>query len=110
MIIEYLVFANLSQKIIIFLGMFLIFFLTKFQNHGNEHNHGFLWIKNASMYGVHRNGKVEKFIDMYISYDVSLLLNPLQKTQQHQYTRTCKKKNHVYKFHYPLPSMCETKN
>jgi hypothetical protein len=48
---------------------------------------------------------------MYISYDVSLLPNPLQNAQQHQHTHTCKKKNHVVcRFHYPWPLMCETKN
>ncbi len=46
---------------------------------------------------------------MYIPYDVSLLLNPLQNAQ-HQHTRTCLKKYHVvYRFHYPLPPMRETK-
>jgi hypothetical protein len=38
------------------------------------------------MYGVHTNEKIEQFIDMYISYDVSLLSNPLQNAQQHQHT------------------------
>jgi hypothetical protein len=48
---------------------------------------------------------------MYIFCDVSLLPSPLQNAQQHQHTCTRKKKNHVvYKFHYPLLPMCETKN
>jgi hypothetical protein len=47
---------------------------------------------------------------MYISCDVSLLLNPLQNAE-HQHTYTCKKKNHGFcRFHYPLLPMCETKN
>jgi hypothetical protein len=47
--------------------------------------------------------KLKKFIDMYISCDVSLLPNPLQNAQQHQHIGTCKKKKHVvYRFHYPL--------
>jgi hypothetical protein len=109
MIIEHLVFANLLQKIIIFLGIFFIFFITEFQNCGSEHDHGLLWIKNAPMYRVHTNEKIERFIDMYISCDVSLLLNSLQNVQQHQYTCTCKKKNHVVcRFHSPLPFMHET--
>ncbi len=62
------------------------------------------------MYGVHTNEKIEWFVDMYISCDVSLLPNPLQNAQ-HQHTRTCKKKNHVVcRFHYPLPPIRETKN
>ncbi len=100
MIIKHLVYVNLSHKLIIFLGIFLIFFVTKFQNRGSEHDHGLLWIKNAPMYGVHTNEKIERFVEMYISYDASLLPNPLQNAQQHQHTRTCKKKNHViYRFH-----------
>jgi hypothetical protein len=35
------------------------------------------------MYGMHTNEKIEKFVDMHIFYDVSLLLNPLQNAQQH---------------------------
>jgi hypothetical protein len=35
------------------------YFVTEFQNHGNEHNHGLLWIKDAPMYGVHTNEKIK---------------------------------------------------
>jgi len=48
------------------------------------------------MYGVHTNEEIELFVDMYISCDVSLLPNPLQKTQQHQHTHTCKKKTMLF--------------
>jgi len=62
------------------------------------------------MYGIHTNVKIEHFVNIYISCDVSILLNPLQNAQQYQHTRTCKKNNHVVcKFHYPLPLMCEIK-
>ncbi len=44
----------------------MIFFITNFQNRGSERDHGFLWIKNAPMYGVHTNEEIEKFVDMYI--------------------------------------------
>jgi hypothetical protein len=92
------------------LDIFLIFFIIEFKNCGSKHDHGLLWIKNAPMYGVHTNEKIEQFTDIYISCDVSLLLNPLQNAQQHQYTCTCKKKNHVVcRFHYPLPPMHATK-
>jgi hypothetical protein len=94
----------------IYIYIYIYFLVTEFQNCGSEHDHGLLWIKNAPMYGMHINEKIEKFVDMYISYDVSLLPNPLQNAQQHQHTCTCKKKNHfVCRFHYPLPPMCETK-
>jgi len=65
-------------------------FITEFQNHGRKHDHGLLWIKNAPMYKMHKNEKIENFLDMYISCDVSLLPNPLQNAQ-HQHTHTCKK-------------------
>ncbi len=92
MIVEHLISINLSLKIIIFLGIFFIFFITQFQNRGCEHDDGFLWIKNALMYGMHTNEEIEQIVDMYIFYDVSLLPNPLQNAQQHQHTCTCKKK------------------
>ncbi len=83
MIIKHLVFVNLSQNIIFKKHIFEFFLVTKFQNHGSEHDHGFLWIKNAPMYGVHTNEEIEQFVNMYISCDVSLLPNPLQNAQQH---------------------------
>jgi hypothetical protein len=61
------------------------------------------------MYGKQTNEKFEQFVDMYNSCDVLLLSNQLQKAQQHQHTCTCRKKNHVYRFHYLLPPMCERK-
>jgi hypothetical protein len=39
MIIKYLVFTNLSQKINIFLDIYI--YIYEFQNHGNDHDHGF---------------------------------------------------------------------
>jgi hypothetical protein len=47
------------------------------------------------MYGVHTNEEIEQFVNMYISYDVSLLPNPLKNAQQHQHTHKCKKTSHV---------------
>jgi hypothetical protein len=87
--------TNLSQKNTFFFGIFLFFFITKFQNHGSKHDHGHLWIKNAPMYGVNTNEKIEQFVNMYISYDVSLLPNPLQNAQ-HQHTCTCSKKTMLF--------------
>jgi hypothetical protein len=94
-----------------FWGVYFRFFVIKFQNCGSKHDHVLLWIKNALMYGVHTNEEIERFVNIYISCDVSLLPNPLQNAQQDQHTHTCKKKNRVVcRFHYPLPPMCETKN
>jgi len=79
-----------------FLVCFLSFLVIEFQNCGNKHDHGSLLIKNALMYEVHTNEEIEQFVDMFLFIcDVSLLSNPLQNAQQHQHTRTCKKKNHV---------------
>jgi hypothetical protein len=59
------------------------------------------------VYGVHTNEEIEKFVNLYISCDVSFLPNPLQNAQ-YQHTHTCKKKNHVvYRFHYSFPPMRE---
>jgi len=54
-----------------------IYIVIEFQNCGNEHDHGLLWINNAPMDGMHTNEKIERFVNMYISCDVSLLPNPL---------------------------------
>ncbi len=71
------IFANLSQKFIFFFGIFLNFcFVIEFQNRGNKHDHGLLWIIYAPMYGVHTNEEIEWFI-VHIFYDVSLIPNPL---------------------------------
>jgi hypothetical protein len=32
-----------------------LLFVTKFQNHGNEHDHGLLWVANAPKYGLNFN-------------------------------------------------------
>jgi hypothetical protein len=45
---------------------------------------------------MHTNEKIEKFVDMYISSDVSLLPNSLQNAQQHQHTCPCKKKTILF--------------
>jgi hypothetical protein len=59
------------------------------------------------MYGVHTNEEIELFINISISYDVSLLLNSLQNAQQHEHMCTCKKRKNVvldFIIHY-LPCM-----
>jgi len=92
-----------------FFGYISDFFIIEFQNRGSKHDHGLLWIKNAPMYGMHTNEEIEKFVDLYIFCDVSLLPNLLQNARQHQHTNTCKNKTHVFGiFHYPLLLMSET--
>ncbi len=70
-------FRKLITKFHILFQYFWFSFIIEFQNCGNEHDHGLLWIKNALMYGVHTNEEIEKFVNMYISCDVSLLPNPI---------------------------------
>jgi hypothetical protein len=36
-----------------------IYIIIEFQNRGNKHDHGLLWMKNAPMYEVHTNEKIE---------------------------------------------------
>jgi hypothetical protein len=36
----------------LFRHFFNIYFVIEFQNHGNEHDHGLLWVKNVPMYGM----------------------------------------------------------
>jgi hypothetical protein len=65
---------------------FELVLVTKFQNCGSEYDLGVLRNKNAPMYGMHTNEKMEWFINMYIFCDVLLLPNPLKSAQQHQHT------------------------
>jgi hypothetical protein len=59
---------------------------------------------------VHTNKKIEWFVNMYISYDASLLPNLLQNAQKHQHTHiTCKMKNHVVCRSLAIASMHEQK-
>ncbi len=46
------------------------FFVVEFQNHGSEHDHGLLWIKDTPIYGIN-NEKIKFFVDKYILCDVS---------------------------------------
>jgi hypothetical protein len=34
------------------------FFVTKFQAKGSEHDHGLLWIKDATIYGINSNDEI----------------------------------------------------
>jgi hypothetical protein len=58
---------------------------------------------------VHTNEEIEWFVNMYISYDVSLLPNPLQNAQNINTHVNVKKNNVVCRFHHPLHPMHETK-
>ncbi len=53
-------------------------FVTKFQNHGSEHDHSLFWIKDAPIYGINTNEEIEIFVYKCISCDILLLLITLQ--------------------------------
>jgi hypothetical protein len=46
-------------------GTFILdfFFVTKFQSHGSQHDHGFLWVTNAPIYGLDSNNAIEYFVE-----------------------------------------------
>ncbi len=98
------------EKSFFFKGYFLCFFITTFQNRESEHNHELLWNKDAPMYRMNTKAKIEQFIDLYIFYDVPLLLNSLQMFNNiNTHIHVGKKIMFVCRFHYPLPPMLETK-
>jgi hypothetical protein len=84
-------------KTIIFLGIFLIIILSL---NFKIVDHGLLWTKCVSMYGMYTNEKVERFIHMHC--DISLLPSPLQMHNNINTHVHVKKKNNVCRFHYPF--------
>ncbi len=72
------VFTHYPIKTHLFLNNFFFFLVIESQNHDSEHDHGFLWIKDAPIYGINRNEKINFFVNKYISCDVSLLPITLQ--------------------------------
>ena len=44
------------------------FFVTEFQNRGNEHDQALLWIEGTSVYGNDNNSDIEQFVDKYITW------------------------------------------
>ncbi len=96
MIIKLHVFTHIQQKLTYFWTSVWFLFVIEFQNHGSEHDHGLLWIKDAPIYVINTNEKIEIFIYKCISCDILLLLITLQNAEQHQHIQTCKKKIVLY--------------
>ena len=85
------------------------FFTTEFQQRGNEHEHGLLWIQNAPVYGQNTNAEITSFVDCYISTYSTLLNENFVKVQTHCHTRTCKKhKQSRCRFNFTLPPIDTT--
>jgi hypothetical protein len=61
------------------------------------------------VYEVHTNEEIEMLVNIYISYDLSLLSNPLQNAQQHQHTRTYMKKTMLFEISLPIASYAQNK-
>ncbi len=80
------------------------FFVTKFQNHGSEHDHGFLWVVNASTHGLNSNKIIEICVDKYITCDSDKLTQNLYEVQRHHHKKICRKKNQIIcHFNFPWP-------
>jgi hypothetical protein len=59
MIIKHHVFAHYSTNTHPFVDKCVcVFFVIEFQNCGNEHDHGLLWIKDAPLYGINTNEEI----------------------------------------------------
>ena len=55
------------------------YFVSEFQNRGSAHEHGFLWIENAPIYGKKSNLEVKNFLDKYITCNIDNLDRNLAK-------------------------------
>jgi hypothetical protein len=67
------------------------FFVTNFQNRGNEHDHTLFWIEGALVYGADNNSEIEQFVDKYITCNIDHLELDLAKFHIHYHTRSCRK-------------------
>jgi hypothetical protein len=88
-------------------GPFLnFFFVTKFQSHETQHDHGLLWVANAPIYGLDSNNAIENFVDKYISYHNNKLVPNFCEVQTHRHKKTCRKRNQaICQFNFPWPPM-----
>ncbi len=85
------------------------FFVTKFQSHGSQHDHGLLWVANAPIYGLDSNNVIENFVDKYISCDNNELAPNLGEAQTYHHKKTYGKKNQtICQFNFPWPTMEKT--
>ncbi len=78
------------------------FFVTKFESHGSQHDHGLLWVANALIYGLDSNNAIENFVDKYISCNNNKLVTNLCEAQTHGHKMTCSKQNQtICQFNFP---------
>jgi hypothetical protein len=82
--------------------LFKKFFVTKFQSHESQHDHGLFWVENAPIYGLDSNNAIENFVDKYISYDNNKLAPNFHEAHTHCHKNTCRKKNQaICRFNFP---------
>jgi hypothetical protein len=87
---------------LIFRHLLNSFFVTKFQSHESQHDHGLLWVANAPIYGLDSNNAIENFVDKCISYDNNKVAPNFCETQTHCHQKTCRKKNQaICQFNFP---------
>jgi hypothetical protein len=93
----------------IFQHLLDFFFVTKFQSHGNQHDHGLLWVANAQIYGLDSNNAIENFLNKHISCDNNKLAPNLCEVQTHCHKKICRKKNQaICGFNFRWPPMEKT--
>ncbi len=109
-IIEHLIFATLSQKIFMFWVYFWFFFIIKFWNHIWEWTWPWTFMDKKCTYvwNAHkwRNWMICRHVYFLWCIIVTKPITKCTTTSTHVHVR---KNNVVYRFHYPLPCMCETK-
>jgi hypothetical protein len=68
------------------------FLITKIQNRGSEHEHAFIWIKNAPKFKTSSTQEIEKIVDKYITKNKALLPEAFHQAQTHKRSCTYRKK------------------
>ncbi len=80
------------------------FFVIIFQNHGSKHDHGLLWVVNASTYVFDFNKIIENFVDKYIICDSDKLTPNLCEFQRYHHKKLVGKKIKLFVFlNFPWP-------
>lgn len=85
------------------------YFVTEFQIRGSEHEHGLVWVENASIYGVNSNTDIGTFFDNYLTCSTYHLDPELAKIHEHHHIKSCKKRNISHcRYNFPMLPMRST--
>jgi len=74
----------------------VFFLIKKFQSTTLCHDHGLLWSKNVSRFGIFTNEEFENFVDKYLTIDQTIFKMKICNCQIHQHKQTCRKKNNQF--------------